>query len=221
MRKKQALYFVILILTSFLVWVKFPSNILLQCPPIRKEIKLSQSVSIDVFGAVVPTLISVLMIACLLHSRRFPKRRYFRGLLLATGLCIIISLPFTLPAQTVLVPYSLLDVILSLLSLHMAFNGLNTYRKTTRTNFINALLIIFSYACLSCLLTDIILLLSLIASAPVTWFYIGGAGTRDAILLAPIFSIVTLIFAMSLLQVLVPFAEKMKTMAKLQNRTSN
>jgi len=186
-----------LILTAFglRLFVVFQDSVLSTCN-IRWKIDITSKIQIDFYGALLPTIVSLLIIFVLVYFRKLALKQYFRYFLLSVALALV----FFRPSDTAIAGYYILFVIsTSFICVFITFyNGkLRELAKFcnwgklnfTIGNFVNALLITGSYAPLSVLIVD--LLYAPFADS----MYIGAMGLTDGVILSMLFTPLTVTFA--------------------------
>jgi hypothetical protein len=156
---------------------------------VRWKIDITTNIQIDFYGAVIPTMLSLFIIFYLVKFREVSLKRYFHYFLISIVLAIVFS---KINDTAVVTYYILFDLSISFLILPIAFykGALSEFLKFhnlhglefTRRNYVNALLITFSYAPLSVLIVDL-----LYAPISVT-MYIGAMGLTDGIMLSSLFA---------------------------------
>jgi len=163
---------------------------------VRWKIFITETVQIDFFGAVLPTILSILFVFTLAHFRKFSIKYY----LLNSPLPVAFALSVTsLTPAAIVSYYKILALLVSLLVVFVAFYDkgwvkflkLREFDKLviSKKTYVNALLIAFSYASLSTLIVDLLFL------PFATTAYIGGMGLIDGIMLSGLVTPVSMTLA--------------------------
>lgn len=151
----------------------------------RWKLDVTQTVQIDFFGAVLPTVFSLLFVFYLAHFRKFSIKYYLIGILFPIAFALSVT---RLTPTAIVSYYKVLALLVSFVVLFEAFydKGVVKFLKLrdfdklefSKRNYVNALLLAFSYASLSTLIIDLIFL------PFTTRAYIGAMGLSDGIMLS-------------------------------------
>lgn len=188
---------------SFMLYLDF-SKITLRTINVRRSIDILPTVKIDFFGAIIPLILSFVMLAYLFKVQKFSRKKYFRYFLLAVVISIIFS---RATSGAIVVYYQTIGLLISIISCVLGFyNGKfqnlileKTYFRPefTLLNYSKSMLFSYSLGSLACIMTDILWL-------PFTTFsmYIGGMGLEDGIVLIGIYSVLSTLLMTPFLRLL-------------------
>lgn len=164
---------------------------------INWKISITREIQIDFYGAVVPTVFSLLIIFYLVYfKKKFSIKYYFAYFLLS----IAFALGVTKVTPGALISlYELLALLVSFLGVSAVFCDIGSIKflklryfngfNFTKRNYFIALLVAYSYASLSTLVADLAYLPFAISS------YIGAKGLTDGIMLSGLFTPLSTAFA--------------------------
>lgn len=176
------------------------------------EMAITELVSIDFLGGILPAIISIVFLFCLIAFKQIRLKSYIIDFILLLAL----SFPFSYPTLNALeVNYVWVSFIVSLFAVYrMHYKGIISYvfesikkRKMLSLKIkwlkaLNSQLLAFSYASFVVLSLDLTFLVLIhIFSTDVT-MYIGGSGLVDAIVLAPL-TTPFFVVSLTLLQLLI------------------
>lgn len=190
MRKKIILASVLLFLTFLMVRLfDMFYNSVLTPYNVNWKISITTQTQIDFYGAVVPTAISLFFIFYLVYFRKFSIKYYLLNFILPIAFALSVS---RVTPTAIVSLYKVLALLVSFLVVFVAFYDrglvkflmLRDFRALnfSKGNYVNALLIAYSYASLSTLIVDLIFLPFTISA------YIGAMGLMDGIMLSGLFT---------------------------------
>ncbi len=211
---KSIIKFAIIIAMIFLVFYGLKlfnvlADTILSAYNITNEVGITERISIDFFGGILPTVIFFIFLFYLIYFRKFKIKSWLQDFIMVFILIIpcsslihfILNVPDSiLNLNSLTVDYYLVGLIASLFAVFRT-NGLITYvrksiknRKLNRLtvslkNSINSLLLAFSYASLAVLALDLIGLFLVHSFSSDITIYIGALGIVDGIMLAPLTSL--------------------------------
>jgi hypothetical protein len=193
-RKKIILAFALLFLAffGFRLFGTFYNSVVTP-HNIKWKISITPQTQIDFFGAVVPTAISLFFIFCLVYFRKFSIKYYLRNFLLPVVFALLVSRP---TPSAIVISYQALALLVGLIVVFVAFYDKGAVKflrlrdihalNFSKGNYVNALLIAYSYASLSTLIVDLIVALIFLPFK--ISMYIGGMGLKDGIMLSGLFT---------------------------------
>jgi len=168
---------------------------------ITLELGITERVSIDFFGGILPTLISFVFLFYLIYLENLRVKSYLQDfviLFLLTVPCSYLSSSL----DSLKVNYIWVSFIVSLFAVFRTYDkGLITYVKTSIKNrelkklaikwkdYISSILLAFSYASLAVLTLDLIYVALVHSVSSEITMYIGAKGIVDGIVLAPLSSL--------------------------------
>jgi hypothetical protein len=149
------------------------------------KIDITRGIQIDLYGGVMPTAISILLVLCLIFLTEFSLKQYLHYFLISFALAFVF---FRISDTAIVGFYFIFTLSISFLAVFISFSkgALSEFLKSrdlhklefTKRNYVAALLIATSYASLSVLIVDL-------AYAPFAIsMYIGAMGLIDGILLS-------------------------------------
>ncbi len=153
------------------------------------EIPITTRIRIDLYGAIVPMVFSTCIAFYLIHYREVSSRRYLSYFLFSICIATILATP---SSAGIGFYYVFLALSIGVLVTSITFYGRGIAKllvcrdlersEFTRRNYVNALLMAFSYASLSVLVIDFAHALFNAFSSITTC--VGGMGLADAIVLS-------------------------------------
>ena len=185
-----------MVLCVFCAWAAFFVNGFLSETNLHWKIPLTSFVSIDVYGAVIPTALAAFFVVLCLAYLRFSVRRYLVFLMFAIilAVCLTQVVRDSLGSASVTSPVMLICGVDGIAGFIFAFMN-SQHRNAVGAGvmhrmqlgwkpFVAALLSTSSCAALSALFVDAIIAryFSIFSVGPVSTDYVGGAGSADGIL---------------------------------------
>jgi len=185
-----------ILLCVFCAWAAFFVNGFLSATSLHWKIPLTNFVSIDFYGAIIPTAVAAIFVIFCLGYLRFSVRRYLEFLLFAIVLAISLTqvVHDSLNSASVTSPILLICGFDGILGFILAFMnsqdplaagaGFMQRIQFGWKQFAAALLATSSCAALSALFVDVIIAryLGIFSVGPVFTDYVGGLGSADGIL---------------------------------------
>ena len=162
---------------------------------IRWKLSITREIQIDFYGGVIPTVFSLFIVVYLVSFREFSIRQYLHYFLLSIVFGIMVS---GVSSTAVITYYKLLALLASFLAVFLTFyeRGFIAFLKFrdlreldfTKRNYVNALLLAYTYASLSVLVVDLVYAPFAISA------YIGAMGLTDGIMLSGLFTPLSVAF---------------------------
>jgi len=151
---------------------------------IRWKLSITEKISIDFYGALIPTIFSLLFAVYLIYFRELSVKQYLREIPLSVAFALIFS---RVSSTAIITFYKLVALLVSFVAVFVTLydGGLARFLKLrefnklnfTRRNYVKAFILAYSYASLSVLVVDITYLPFATAA------YIGAMGLTDGIML--------------------------------------
>jgi len=162
---------------------------------IRWKLSITREIHIDFYGGVIPTFFSLFIVFYLVSFREFSIRQYFSYFLLSAAFGLMVS---GVSSTAIITFYKVLALLVSFLAVFLTFydGGFVEFLKFrdfhrldfTKRNYVNALLLAYTYACLSVLVVDLVYVPFAVSA------YIGAMGLTDGIMLSGLFTPLSVTF---------------------------
>ena len=170
----------------------------LNIPLELRKIKLLENMYIDIVGALVPIVFSLILSRYLFFREKLPKM-YLLGILFSS----VGSLKFSkVDSNGITIEYIFIDIFIAILCFFIVYlpRWIKLYRESLheiKNNFLISFSVAYIYASISALITDLLYLPSMDFNE-----YIGGMGFGDGIFLSALFVGLPLIFLISFTELL-------------------
>ena len=180
--------FLFLAFFGFRLFDMFKDSIL-EIYNIRWKLSITREIQIDFYGGVIPTVFSLFIVFYLVSFREFSIRQYLHYFLLSIAFGIMVS---RVSSTAIITFYKVLALLVSLLAVFLTFydRGFIKFLKFrdfrgldfTKRNYVNSLLLAYTYASLSVLVVDLVYVPFVVLP------YIGAMGLTDGIMLSGLFT---------------------------------
>ena len=156
------------------------------------KIRIINNISIDMYGAIIPVIISIFLAFYLVYARKFPFKRYLILLLLTYSFALLLSRG---TSTAIIIYYKALALTIGFICVSVTINLIQFLKflksnvlNLGKTAYFNALLMSYSFSSLSSLFVD---LTYLPLTLPFTSdAYIGGSGLADGIMISGLTSLI-------------------------------